>query len=77
MLLNVKGSAAWTLIVSLFLPFILSHPRCHAQPHFPEESIQLTATSAQSVRLVMALSEAGSSLCCEVVRAIPSLSVVS
>ena len=41
---------------------------------FSEESIQLTATSAQSVRLVMALSEAGSSLCCEVVRAVLSLS---
>ena len=30
-----------------------------------KEQILLTATSAQSVRLVMALSEAGSSLSCE------------
>ena len=77
MLLDVEGSATCEIIVSPFCPaFFPTHDATRGNFTLPLSvgSIQLTATSAQSVRLVMALSEAGSSLRCEVVSIVGSRS---
>lgn len=78
MLLDVEGSATWRvhrqfLLFSVLCPssFPTTTPG-RRQPSLSVGSMKLTATSAQSVRLVMALSEAGSSLRCEVVSIIDS-----
>lgn len=73
MLLDVERPATWRIIVSSCCPSMFPNHKHHAGPYSLLESIQLTATSAQSVRLVMALSEAGSSLRCEVVSVVGSM----